>query len=83
MLLALDSGKRAFGNRFRHLCNEGRQTAESNSPEASWLTGRFPQLARSERPDRLRLDNGPEGLTYQTLIASLLHEYASGRLREA
>ena len=24
-----------------------------------------------------------EGLPYQTLIASLLHKYASGRLREA
>jgi predicted DNA binding CopG/RHH family protein len=24
-----------------------------------------------------------EGLSYQTLIASLLHKYASGRLREA
>jgi hypothetical protein len=26
--------------------------------------------------------NPPEGLPYQTLIASLLHKYATGRLKE-
>jgi predicted DNA binding CopG/RHH family protein len=32
--------------------------------------------------DAIRLRAAEEGLPYQTLIASVLHKYASGRLRE-
>jgi len=58
-----------------------------------WLSaGRAEDLRREFRADDIRLSSKDleaiqkralaEGLPYQTLIASLLHKYASGRLKE-
>ena len=48
------------------------------------MRGPSQEILRSARQDTYAIQKRAlaEGLPYQTLIASLLHKYASGRLKE-
>jgi predicted DNA binding CopG/RHH family protein len=62
----------------------GRETREYRKAAAATLRKDQRVNLRISKPDldAIRLRAAEEGLPYQTLIASVLHKYASGRLRE-